>query len=80
MNIQIEDFKTGWYGISIGIKPAEIAQLINQLTLLGNSPQQHFHIASKFEGVGGIADVEFYVQEDESDNMLITGIAIDPNR
>lgn len=80
MFVTIENYKTGWYGISIGIGPNEIDLLINQLTRLKKDPDQHFHITSNYEEEGGIGDIEFYIQDEEKSNMAITGTAISPNR
>ncbi len=80
MNAKIEDFKTGWYGISISIRENEIDFFIDQLTELKESKNQHFHISSTSEGDEGVVDIEFSLQENEVDNMYFTGFAINPNR
>ncbi|MCI5227695.1 MAG: hypothetical protein D3918_13810 [Candidatus Electrothrix sp. AX2] len=80
MHAEIEDFKTGWYGINISIRKHEIDVLIKQLKQLKQNKQQHFHISSDYEGDGGLGDVEFSIQEDVPDNMSISGFAISPNR
>jgi hypothetical protein len=80
MRVEIEDFKTGWYGIALGIRADEIDVLIERLKLI-KKEQQHFHIASDYEGEGGIGDIEIYLlQEDERNNMAITSPAITPTR
>ena len=82
MNLQIEDFKTGWFGITFGIKRSEIEVLIRGLENLKRDKNQHFHIRSDYSGEGGIADIEFYIEsEDSKDNSVIDlSPAIPPNR
>ena len=80
MHVKLEDFKTGWYGINISIRECEIDIFIEQLRMLKANKDQHFHIASNFEGESGVGDIEFNIQEDNVDNMYITDFAIPPNR
>lgn len=80
MYVELEDFKTGWYGISISIRKNEIDVLIEKLEQLKNLEDQHFHIRSDFKGEGGVADIEFGTQEEGADNMHVLGFAISPNR
>ena len=82
MNIQLEDFKTGWFGITLGIKESELDILIEGLRGLKRDAEQHFHIRSEFAGEGGVGDVEFYVEAEEAkDNSTIDiSPAIEPNR
>jgi len=71
MQANLEDFKTGWYGITLGIKPIEIDQLIAALQEL-KKEKTHFHFRSDFDGLGGIGDIEFYFQtEDQKSNLNI---------
>jgi len=80
MYVIIENFKTGWHGITIGIKHDEIDILIERLNLIKNKPEQHFHISSNYVGDGGIGDIEIYIlPEDQNSNMFITGPLIEPN-
>ncbi|MDY7038481.1 MAG: hypothetical protein SV375_20285 [Thermodesulfobacteriota bacterium] len=73
MNVELEDFKTGWYGIYIGIKHEEIDVLIERLRSLKRDKDQHFHISSDYGGSGGVGDIEFSIQGDnEESNMIIT--------
>ena len=67
MRAEIEDFKTGWFGVSILLKNRNITLLIHALQQLQNAePTQHFHLGNeKLTGSGGIADVEF-VKDEES--------------
>lgn len=74
MNINIENFKTGWFGLFVGLKEKDIDQLILNLNWLKENKKvktkNHFHIRSNYEGNGGIGDVEFYLEDDTvSDNM-----------
>jgi hypothetical protein len=82
VHAELEDFKTGWYGVAIYLREEEIDVLIERLAELKESKDQHFHIAiaGDSEGKGGIADIEFNVQNSEQDDMHITGFAIPPTR
>ena len=72
MNIKIEDFKTGWFGISIGVKGPEIDHFIDALNNLKKGNGDHFHIRSNFEGQAGIGDIEIYVEDKSaSDNAVL---------
>lgn len=80
MNVNLEDFKTGWFQVSIGVRKNEIPILIKLLTAL-QEDEHHFHLINNYEAENGIENIEFYIQEEqESDNMLISGPAISPNR
>jgi hypothetical protein len=69
MKIELEDFKTGWYGITCGLKSDQIDSLINRLKELKEN-HGHFHFRSNYKGAGGVGDIEFYWEEDGSpDNM-----------
>ncbi len=71
MQSEIEDFKTGWYGISLGVKSDEIDQLIAALQKM-KKEKTHFHFRSDFEGTGGIGDIELYYQaNDQGSNLTI---------
>ncbi|MBL0251073.1 MAG: hypothetical protein IPQ26_10665 [Elusimicrobia bacterium] len=80
MRLEMEDFKTGWIKINIGLKKVEIDRLIDLLRMLKKG-DEHFHFASDYEGDKGVGDIEFYVKADEQpDNMEIAGLNIRPNR
>ncbi|MEM7279924.1 MAG: hypothetical protein AAF385_17610 [Pseudomonadota bacterium] len=69
MKSNIEDFNTGWYGISLGLTESEIDDFIAVLQEL-KSEKTHFHYRSDYEGNGGIGDIEVYVREyEEPANM-----------
>lgn len=71
MQADLEDFKTGWYGLTLGVKHDDIDQLIAALQHLKTS-KNHFHFRSDFQGNGGIGDIEFYYQtDDNNDNLVI---------
>jgi hypothetical protein len=71
MQVSIEDFKTGWYGVQIGISESEIPLLINRLKTLQET-QGHFHFRSNYEGKGGVGDIEIYwVEKQTPKNMAI---------
>ncbi|MGE0267389.1 MAG: hypothetical protein AB7S78_02885 [Candidatus Omnitrophota bacterium] len=74
MNINIENFNTGWFGLFIGLKEKDIDKLISNLNWLkenkGNKTKNHFHFRSNYDGKSGVGDVEFYLEDDTvSDNM-----------
>ncbi|QIF04095.1 hypothetical protein [Roseimicrobium sp. ORNL1] len=69
MNAEIEDFKTGWFGVQIGITDAEIPILIERLRRLQQT-RDHFHLRSDFTGSGGVGDVEFYWEDSQSPQTL----------
>ena len=74
MQADIEDFKTGWYGLTLGVKPEEIDNLIVALQDLKAS-KSHFHFRSNYEGTGGVGDIEFYYQtDDQNSNLLLNGV------
>lgn len=80
MHLELEDFKTGWFKINIGLQKVEIDRLIELLRMLKKG-EEHFHFSSDYEGDKGVGDIEFYVKADEQpDNMGITGLNISPNR
>ncbi len=69
MKVEIEDFKTGWHGISIGLNSKQIDGMINMLNKLKEN-QDHFHFRSNFKGKGGVGDIEFYfLNNTDEDNM-----------
>ncbi len=69
MRAKIEDFKTGWFGLTIGVKNSEVDLLIDALKKIKYS-QGHFHMRSDYNGSVGVADIEFYAQnENEPNNM-----------
>ncbi len=71
MQISIEDFKTGWYGITLGLKKSEIDSFIQNLIHLRDEKFEHFHGRSLFDETCGIADIEFHLAVEESkDNMV----------
>ena len=80
MNVELENYETGWYGIKIGMKENEIDIMIEKLKLIKKEKDRHFHLSSSFEEESGVADIEFFFQKDENDNMLISGFEISPNR
>lgn len=82
MKTTIEDFETGWFGISMGIKKSEIDILIEGLQSLKSNKTQHFHIVSNYEGQGGIGEIEVYVQDESSQDNTVIDLSpeISPNR
>ena len=81
MHAKTEQWKSGWFGVELGLSQHEIDRLIELLQMLKKEPDQHFHVSSDYKGSAGIGDIMFYVQSDgEEDNMMITSKAIAPNR
>ena len=71
MRSDIEDFKTGWYGLTLGLRESEIDELISTLQDL-KKYKTHFHLRSEFEGKGGVGDIEIYYQSEEvQDNLKL---------
>ena len=71
MNVTIENFKTGWFGLQMGIADAEIAVLIDRLQELQET-RGNFHFRSDFSGSGGVGDVEiFWAESGDENNMNI---------
>ena len=71
MHAKLEDFHTGWYGLTLGLKREEIDKLIAALIHL-KKEKDHFHFRSDFEQDGGVADIEFYfLPEDKNSNLEI---------
>lgn len=79
MRTEIEDWKNGWFGIRLSIKPEEIDELIANLNMLKMDPDQHFHLSSTYKEVGGVGNIEIFVQSDaEQSNMESGGRALLP--
>jgi hypothetical protein len=69
MQVKLEDFKTGWFGLQLGLTYADIAALISRLEVL-REHKGHFHARGDFSGDGGVGDIEFYWAESSSPNGL----------
>ncbi|MDM8000562.1 MAG: hypothetical protein QUS33_11355 [Dehalococcoidia bacterium] len=80
VHAELEDFKTRWYGIAIYLRKEEIDLLIDRLAELRRAKDKHFHTSGDSKPEGGIADMEFNLQEGEQDDMFFTGFAIPPTR
>ena len=71
MNIAIEDFRTGSFGIQVGLTDSDIALLIERLKTL-QQQRSHFHFRrDNFTDASGVADIELYRTEQTPSNMLI---------
>ena len=71
MNVAIEDFKTGWFGIKVGLTDSDIALLIERLQALQHH-RSHFHFRQDaFTDTSRVADVELYWTDQAPSNMLI---------
>ncbi len=71
MQTSLDDFKTGWYGITLGLKASEIDSLIENLLLLRENKSGHFHARSDFKGTGGIGDIELHLVPEESPDDMV---------
>lgn len=73
MRCEIEEFKTGWFGLHLRFRPDEIDKLIANLLELKAGELEHFHFRrDDWDGMPGIADVELSVLgPDELDNMKV---------
>lgn len=81
MNVEFEDFGTGWIQMFLSLKEEDIDSFIEMLTVLKDRPESHFHITSDYEGESGVGDIEISCQgEDQKDNMQISGLDIEPTR
>jgi len=72
MYVNIEDFKTGWYGMSLTLSTEDIDQLINNLKAIKENKEKHFHFFSDYEGSGGIGDIAFYHNTDKFKSNIQT--------
>ncbi len=81
MNVEFEDFGTGWIQVFLALKEDDIDSLIEMLKMLKDSPESHFHLASDYEGESGVGDIEISIQgKDQKNNMQFTGMPIEPTR
>ena len=72
MRVEIKNFQTGWYGLTVGVNKNDIDTLIKLLTHIKENNDEHFHISSDYKGENGVGDIEMYIQnENESNNMSI---------
>ena len=60
MKADLEDFRTGWYGLRLGLTAAEIDDLIDALRNLKDKGG-HFHYRSDFTASGGVGDIMLYL-------------------
>jgi hypothetical protein len=72
MRADLEDFKTGWFGLMLGLSPSEIDEVIARLTYLKAHPDEHFHWRSNYTAESGVADIGVYVAgADTSPNLVL---------
>ena len=50
MNVELEDWKNGWYGIRLAMSPHELDRLVQLLHAVKADPEQHFHVSSGYKG------------------------------
>ena len=80
MIAEIEKWKEGWQGISIGLSNDEVDHLISLLQDIKKDNDQHFHISSTREGDPGIGDIEIYIKDEkQKNNMSLSSLAIEPD-
>ena len=70
MKVDLEDFATGWFGLTVGLTDEDIAVLIDKLEAL-RQHRGHFHARADFTGAPGIGDIEFYWAEGDSASNLV---------
>lgn len=71
MEANLEDFKTGWFGLQVGLKAQEIDQIIDLLKQVKNRELDHFHARSDFNDPReGIGDIEFYLAGNDAKHNL----------
>ncbi len=79
MNAELEKWKEGWQGISLGLSNHEIDHFITLLQEIRNNNDQHFHISSDCKGEPGLGGIEIYVNVNtKEDNMYFTSLAKAP--
>jgi len=77
MQADLDNFKTGWYGVLLGLNANEIDELIRALQEL-KKHESHFHFRSKFEDDGGIGDIEIYFKKDQDKNNMVLEVSATP--
>jgi hypothetical protein len=79
VNVTLNDWKNGWFGLGLGLAPAEVDALIARLHRLKADPEQHFHITSEHNGTGGVGDIEIFVDRAAlPGNMRLSSLALAP--
>lgn len=79
MNVTLDDWKNGWFGVELGLAPEEIDALVAHLLKLKADSDQHFHITSKHDGPGGIGSIEVFVDPAAfPGNMRLSSMALAP--
>lgn len=79
MQADLDDFKTGWYGVLLGLKEEEIDHLVEALQDLKRY-KTHFHFRGDFKGDGGIGDIELYYQTDNQPSNMELEASAKPGR
>jgi hypothetical protein len=70
MTLEIDDFETGWFGITMGLTDSDIDSLIMRLSDLKDS-RGHMHLRGDMRGSGGIADVELFWSDGSIQNNAV---------
>jgi hypothetical protein len=79
MIAELEKWKEGWQGLSLGLRNDEIDHLISLLKEIRKDNDQHFHISSDCKGKPSLCGVEIYVKTNtQEDNMYFTSLAKAP--
>lgn len=78
MRYELNDFGSGWTGPDLGLSYQEIEELIQCLKKLQQGEVDHLHFRNDFQGSGGLADVEIYIDSEPANHALkleCTGVA-----
>lgn len=79
MKAELEKWKEGWQGLTLGLGNDEIDHFISLLQAIRNDNGQHFHISSDCKGAPGLGGIEIYVKDGaEEDNMYFSSLAKAP--
>ena len=79
INVKLEDWKNGWFGISMGIDSDEIDRLIELLKMIKGDPDEHFHLSSDYKGTGGVGDIEISMRDkSQKHNMHLSSRPLKP--
>jgi hypothetical protein len=79
MHAKLNDWKNNWYGIELSLDPVEIDLLIDQLHIIKQDSEQHFHISSDYKDSCGLGDIEISQKsKEQKHNMSLGGKAMSP--
>nr|WP_319490255.1 hypothetical protein [uncultured Desulfobacter sp.] len=79
MHIKLNDFKTGWYSLEMGLSEKDIDELINSLIELKRR-KSHLQIVCS-DKTPALENLEIYWAEDsEKTNSIFAGFPIEPTK